>query len=849
MRKTVFFIIAAGLLNAGLARAQTPIDPSEWSGMTGYWTFDDPQDLTRATIGNDLELVGQDTAVAGPSANDGATRIGVGSYYKCYHDIPANGGGTYVNRYTFLVDFRVPSLGKYYAFYQTNDDNTNDGDLFVNPEGHVGLVDLGGYSYCRVDPGEWYRLVVSVDLGHHYRIYLDGQLIQEENPQTLDGRFSLYTTFFNFFADENGEDNMFDVAAAAVFNYPLTSEEVEKLGGYGHVMPQPPSDPFSPYLQNVTDASAYISWYAASETAEVYFSTDSSSWAENKVTSTYEDIAGVRWHTVHLTGLSPDTRYYYRCISDGDTSTVYHFRTAPAPGSRGHLRFVVVGDSRTDTYQTHYISTVIEQQLIHDFGTHWSDSVRFVIHVGDIVTSGDQIAQYKNEYFLPYSNLTAYLPFYVSIGNHENESAYYYAHMKYEDLTGAPYDDPSSKYNEKFYTFRYGRCQFIALNTNGPYLDDVQYNWFKGVLDAAEADGEVERVIIFFHHPGHTEVWPSGNNFYVQLKFLPLISQYNKPAIIFYGHSHDYEHGTLIPQNTGTGYSGDIHLVLSGGGGAGLDRWGMYYNQRDYGEIHMSLDHYNYSIVDMNMDDGSYTARTYSLGHLDRPLNNVLVDSWYSYPDQPAPSKPVAREPVIADDTVTLVASPFEGVDSLFSSQIQVTATPGDYSSPVISKKRDVINLYGDTGAPDYLPVNRSAGIDLTTLKLPLTTFSGGETFAWRIRYRDHNMKWSEWSEEVTFTVTAVEGPEAVAHGLTVYPNPAGVSTTIAFTLQRSGKVTLSLHALDSREVAVLMKEVMLPAGRHTRLWEPDGLPAGLYILRLTTPEGTSTCKVMVKGK
>ena len=127
----------------------------------------------------------------------------------------------------------------------------------------------------------------------------------------------------------------------------------------------------------------------------------------------------------------------------------------------------------------------------------------------------------------------------------------------------------------------------------------------------------------------------------------------------------------------------------------------------DYPEIFYSLDHYDYSIIDVNVDDKSYTARTYSFGHPDKVLDNELVDVWYSRLNQQKPDKPTTIEAWFAGDSLAVLnASPFSGVDSLMSAQFQITDTPGDYSNPVVDVKRDKMNIYGDSGAPDYLPVD-----------------------------------------------------------------------------------------------------------------------------------------------
>ncbi|MBN2828910.1 MAG: hypothetical protein JXR56_01165, partial [Candidatus Cloacimonetes bacterium] len=187
----------------------------------GQWTFDNPTNLLEATYGNDLVLEGTHTVTAGTDAGDGAVNIGVGSFYRCTHDIAANGGGTWVNQYSIVIDFKVPSIDQWYCFHQTNPDNSNDGDSFINPTGHIG-VGVTGYSAYQLIPNEWYRLVIAVDLGNSYKYYLDGALLQDGGNQSLDGRFALYpsnsTNELLFFADNDAEDNPIDVSAVSLYD-------------------------------------------------------------------------------------------------------------------------------------------------------------------------------------------------------------------------------------------------------------------------------------------------------------------------------------------------------------------------------------------------------------------------------------------------------------------------------------------------------------------------------------------------------------------------------------------------------------------------------------------------------
>ena len=810
------------------------IDPSEWPEMVGYWNFDDPLNLTYAEVGNDLVLGGADQSVAGPNPNDLATRVGINDYYTCTHDIDPNGGGTYVNEYTLVVDFKISQLGQYYCFYQTSITNSNDGEVFINPSGHVGITGTG-YSYCTLTPNEWYRLVISVDLGNSFNYYIDGQLIHTGVSQNIDGRYAL-DPYFHWFWDENGEDNEFDIAAAAVLNYPITAEEAEQMGGYGHEFPQPPVDWMNPYLQTMTSSSVYICWHSDNVSSSIVEYGTSPS-LDLQTTGTYENISGKKWHTVQLTDLEPNTEYYYHCISETDTSAISRFRTRKLPGTANtHIRFVLIGDTRNDSYMTHNISEIIEGQLTDDYGQDWQNEVDMVINVGDIVTIGSVVDQYTNEYFLPFSNLTNKVPFYVSIGNHENESPNYYKYMKYEELTGDPYDPPHN-FNEKFYTFRYGSCQFIALNSNIPYRIPQQTEWLENILESCETDPNIDFVFTFCHHPGHTEIWPEGNTDYIQDDIISLLKNYSKSTMLSYGHSHDYEHGIVELNATNPQYNNDMHLVLSGGGGCPLDRWGMYSDQQDYPEIYCTLDHYDYSIIDIDVDDKSYSARTYSLGHPDKVLDNELVDFWYSKIDQPKPDQPLAMDAWFENSTLVILnASVFSGVDSLMSSQFQITEIPGDYSNPFVNVMRNKMNIYGDSGAPDYLPIDLNQGIDLTTLSAT-ENFSADMNYGWRVRYRDFNLKWSEWSDEFIFNpIGYMEQTKADAF-LKIAPNPFNQKTNISFTIDKTDIISLKIYNSESKEIDAILTNKKLEQGDYSFIWNLKNsnlqLPSGIYYCKL----------------
>jgi Icc-related predicted phosphoesterase len=203
---------------------------ASYPSPAGLWQFNDANHLTQGTKGDSLIEVGTHSFVAGINSGDGAILDPLGSYYICNHGILPNGGGEYVNEWTALMDVKVPasSFGHWVALFQTNVSNSNDADCFIAYDGTIGVADTG-YSSSAVSSETWYRIVVSVDNGSFYRIYVDGTLWKEGTIQPVDGRFSLDPQIL-FFADDDGEDYPIICTNLAVWGQALTSAQVSELG-------------------------------------------------------------------------------------------------------------------------------------------------------------------------------------------------------------------------------------------------------------------------------------------------------------------------------------------------------------------------------------------------------------------------------------------------------------------------------------------------------------------------------------------------------------------------------------------------------------------------------------------
>ena len=221
--------------------------------LIGLWEFNNSAAPGAATIGNDLIVNNTNSTIAsvtGISGGDGAFSVGIGDYFTCNHDIPANGGGAYVNEFTIVYDLYLPlsTDAVYRSLLQTSADNSNDGDYWLSTTNRVGVAAIG-YSTDTVSAGAWYRIVFSADIGNtpSFRTTVTdaagASWSFDHLDQGVDGRHSLYPidnqNIVHFFADEDSEDNEVHVSNLALFDTPLSQADAERLGTPGTPIPEP----------------------------------------------------------------------------------------------------------------------------------------------------------------------------------------------------------------------------------------------------------------------------------------------------------------------------------------------------------------------------------------------------------------------------------------------------------------------------------------------------------------------------------------------------------------------------------------------------------------------------------
>jgi len=239
-------------------------------------------------------------------------------------------------------------------------------------------------------------------------------------------------------------------------------------------------------------------------------------------------------HKVWIENLKPGQVYHY-CITDaGSSSITYSFRTVPPRADA--VTFVVYGDSRG--HPEHHRKLV--EQII---------KIRpdFIIHTGDLVTSGRRYRLWGPEFFEPLKGLVESVPIYITKGNHEGDGG------NFERLLVPPGEG-----NE--FAFDYGPVHYVGVDNVSEGVDDDRL--LKEIVgDSTTSDAPWK--FVSYHEPslnfgGHDSHWK-------RREALPAFAHAQIDFVIT-GHSHLYERfRPVAPPERGGSY---VTYITSGGGGA-----------------------------------------------------------------------------------------------------------------------------------------------------------------------------------------------------------------------------------------------------------------------------------------
>lgn len=451
--------------------------------------------------------------------------------------------------------FRYQDASNYYRILLMNDP-VNAGSAgapiqriqrFVNGQPttlHQNIVD-------EAYPTGYFSLTADVR-GDTISAYLNGLLIGRVVDNTYaTGRIGVFT-----YAN-----------TGAVFDDILVTRSPVRYGQPDREIRYPITTNRKPYVQLPEPTQVYLAW----NTVDLMLGTVELGTEKDVYTREISATQPVRQHRMRIDALQPDTRYYYRVLTNGNVfSEGYSFQTPPEPGERDETSFLVLGDSGTGSDN----QRAVRNQMTRTFNEKQPE---LLIHVGDVHQGNG--AEYDGVYFRIYEDLLQQIPFYLAIGNHDT----------YTDNGGPflndfilPVGNPHPQ--GRYYSHTWANVYFINLDTNIPFGKGTpQYDFLERALDDP-ARSAYDWTIAYFHHPPYSVYWPQWQGDpIVRRDLMPLFEQHGVD-IVFNGHTHSYEYGLI----------NGVRYVITGGGGGNLDPFG-----RDFDHVQFAQAVFHFGMVNV----------------------------------------------------------------------------------------------------------------------------------------------------------------------------------------------------------------------------------------------------------
>jgi len=435
----------------------------------------------------------------------------------------------------------------------------------------------GSMTYLRgksvYEEGRLYHVAATYD-GEEMRLYVNGALEATSREQSGDILYPESAPLvIGGYLDRN-EDYFHHGRIRSVRLYEQAADGEWILDSFGHSSVLVQDEPYiwldpehrwivEPYLQMATQTSIVVRWETSrpatslvryAEEVDFERDADGQEVRTKPIFSSERSVSGdARLHEVTLEGLAPDRAYYYRVESMDDqgrllSSPVLSFQTARTPATP--FAFCVISDTQGNPEVSGRIAAHA-----------WELRPNFLLHPGDLVSTGGDKRQWVEEFFGSMKPLLERVPFYPVLGNHEQDARYYY------DYVSLP--DP-----EYYYTFEYGNAQFFMIDSNRRVdPSSEQYRWLDDALRRSSARWK----IVCYHHPayssdendyGNTWTGPSTQGDPRTRELVPLYD-FHGVDLVWNGHIHSYERTwTLRADKAVDSGRGTVYMITGGGGGS-----------------------------------------------------------------------------------------------------------------------------------------------------------------------------------------------------------------------------------------------------------------------------------------
>ena len=300
-------------------------------------------------------------------------------------------------------------------------------------------------------------------------------------------------------------------------------------------------------------------------------------------------------HKAVLTGLSPNTTYYYKIPEEfvnEHESTLFKFKTGSSDTTK--FKFAVFGDKQpTNEHLLDSNKVVVEGILQGNYD--------FALQTGDLASAGTS----QHDWYMVLQSLGllgATTPLQMAIGNHDWNGIS--GVTNWRALFSYPY--PNSE-GANYYSFDYGNAHFMMIdNFEILYkMSETQLRWIENDILEAKTRGKAWIFALF-----HLSIFTTATSgFYEDLK-MTLLPIFDKTGVdaVFYGHDHHYEYSNYTYGGNGLIFSPEhtwthkpVQYFCTGGGGANLEV--------DYGVLTMSES--LYQLKWYNTATSQYEMRNY----------------------------------------------------------------------------------------------------------------------------------------------------------------------------------------------------------------------------------------------
>ncbi|MAE67704.1 MAG: hypothetical protein CMJ18_25905 [Phycisphaeraceae bacterium] len=246
---------------------------------------------------------------------------------------------------------------------------------------------------------------------------------------------------------------------------------VQVLGTTISIHEKPPAD-WSPALSR-RDPTVFTA--GTGKTPYFYTQAPTATSVQLRAETNYHDLSRSRTVKVEVTGLSPNTQYFYRV---GDSNEFHRFRTMPEGGRFVPFQFTVIGDTQSAYDTEGFVNLTKDRFEMGPFAAEndaanadfndVTEAMRrrtrpdLIMHVGDIIEDARYSVQWSREQFLHLKYLLTLAPVYPVMGNHEYHDPRF--HRFYE--LPIPVEQRVTDPERAYYSFDWGPVHFICLDIN-----------------------------------------------------------------------------------------------------------------------------------------------------------------------------------------------------------------------------------------------------------------------------------------------------------------------------------------------------------------------------------------------